>query len=105
MVFLLTTDGTVSATVAVVNCNSMFVDHCSTGRLAKIVLALIVSDSLECEGKHTCHSFARTTNSSTWLFWKISSFTTIILKVLMEVKVCYHQNLSGMDKLDVLSKI
>ena len=77
MVILLTTDGTVSATETVVNRNSVFVDHCSTGRLAKIVLALIVSDSLECEGKHTCHSFARTTNSSTWLFWKISIYTTM----------------------------
>ena len=80
MVILLTTDGTVSATVAVVNCNPMFVDHCSTGRLSKIVLALIVSDSQECKGKHTSHPFARTTNSNTWLFWKISSYTTIMLK-------------------------
>ena len=75
MVILLTTDGTVSATVAVVNRNSMFVDHCSTGRLAKIVLALIVSDSQECERKHTCHTLARATYSNALLIWNMSNIT------------------------------
>ena len=75
MFFLLTADGTVSATDAVVNGNSMFVDHCSTGRLAKVVLALIVSDSQECEGEHTRHTLARATYSNALLIWNMSNIT------------------------------
>ena len=37
----------------------------------KYVLAFVILDTLECEWEHTCLSYARTTHSNTWLFWKM----------------------------------
>ena len=70
-VVFLTVNGTIGTTVSVVYCNSMVINHCGTGGLPKIILALVVRDAHECEGEDASHSFAQTTNSNTGLFCKM----------------------------------
>ena len=60
----------------------MVINHRGAGRLPKIVLALVIRDTHECEGEHTSHSFAWTTISNTWLVWKMSCILHELMKYL-----------------------